>query len=1420
MDKLLLGLFLFVFNPLWSYGQIENMKVYNISSDEGLPSDIITFVYQDSEGFLWMASTEGLFRWDGYNYKTYHHSESNNYSISNNIVYRIFEDSEKRLWIATINGLNLYDRQLDRFSKVKIHETVENIPLNAIIEDADKNLWLGTSYGLCRYNYDDQEFEWWVSDANNTNSLSHDVIFGLAKDTQDNIWIGTFAGGVNKFSPATNTFTRYYHEEGNSATICSNKIRTIMVDHEDQVWVGSYDRGVSLLNNRGKLIQHYTVASNNTIDKDKNLVIAIYEDKNNNIWVASEKERLNYLDKKKDQLVAFAQPVYKNSQVGIRSISSFFEDTFGNFWFSSSEYGLFYTNSNKNSFRHYSTENSISTALNNNTITCFYETDEGIIWIGTDGGGITSYDKKLNLFKNHSTEDLTTGVIIDIKEDKNGNLWLASPNRGVIKFNPTKKEFTNYENDSKDPASLIYNHVKSVLVEDSIIWIGTFGEGLCVFDISANKFIHHKNNDIFPFDMSAPAWINHLFRDSQNRIWISTYNGVFMYDRAQLSHFSHSADMTSISGNSVHMVTEDQQGSVWVVSESGGLDRFEEDTKTFFRYNTNDDLPQSFKGVVVDDSGRVWLSSNEGLVVFDPKTNYAHTYDVSEGIQGNSFFAKSVLKSNTGQLYFGGFNGFNEFHPDSIYSKTFPGDFYLTDLYIYDHIQEPGIEGSVLEKPLQFTDTLVLTYSQAYFSIGFSGINLYSPLQIEYAYKLENFGQEWFSLKGERKVNFYNLTPGNYVFKVRYKGPEGEWIAVPKSLNIIILPPWWQTLWFKILVLSVGIGLVLLFFYLKLAAVKKQKDILKAAVKKRTRELREANMFLLERNEEIFTQNEKLESSNKEIKRQATKILDQQQLIVAQNSALEKTVEELRESNLTKDHFVSILAHDLKNPISAITGITEFLKDNFARMDKKDVYEYMEGIHKSSGAVYDLLLNLLTWSMAQSGKIDFKPSVFNIGELVKKNLFLLEQQSANKNIKLINQIEERFYVEADYNMVDAALRNVVSNSIKFTEYNGQVVIRARILDDKVEVIVTDNGKGMSEEQLEDLFQVDKNKIGKGTAGETGTGLGLVICKEFIHRNSGDIKIESTLGEGTTTYIALPQAVGEIPVEAKADRKIKEEKDYGFTLNFWEGYSVENSLKLKGKKILIVDDSQEQRMFLKMLLYESFELFEAENGEEGMKLALEKQPHVIISDVMMPEINGLEFCKMLRENDATAITPVILLTSQTDEEHQLLGYSAGADVYLKKPVKKELLLQVLLNLIKNQEKIIEKMVEMPNFLPEASSMTKQDEEFINSLIAFVEKEISNPEIDSWAIAEAVGVSRTILYEKVKAITDKTLNDFIKTIRLKRSLRFLSEGKLSNSQIAFEVGFSSHSYFAKCFTKQFGVSPSKYIAERQKAAAVQK
>jgi CheY-like chemotaxis protein/AraC-like DNA-binding protein len=491
------------------------------------------------------------------------------------------------------------------------------------------------------------------------------------------------------------------------------------------------------------------------------------------------------------------------------------------------------------------------------------------------------------------------------------------------------------------------------------------------------------------------------------------------------------------------------------------------------------------------------------------------------------------------------------------------------------------------------------------------------------------------------------------------------------------------------------------------------------------------------------------------------------------------------------------------------------MKNNFLKLEKKDALEYLNSIHKSSNAVYDLLINLLNWSRTQSKNIEYTPVDFNIRELLQKNVTLLEQQFNNKHISLSMTSDAAHNAFADYNMIDTVIRNIISNSIKFTEYNGSITISSTETEENVEIKVSDTGVGMTRDQLQKLFSLDKNNISVGTAGEKGTGLGLVISQEFININRGQIKVESQPGKGTDFYVILPKSVANVKAQLKVQRpSARHEK---LSPDFWENFPVDKLIKVKGKKILIVDDNAELRTYLRLLLSGTFEIFEASNGQEGLQLALEVQPTAIVSDLIMPVMNGLEFCREIKNSTSTSHIPVILLTSQWEEKSQLSGYEAGADIYLTKPVKKELFIQVILNFIQNQEKLRQKIQEtlLSNnaFQEEEIPLNKLDEEFLKRLVEFIESNIADPNIDSRSICEEIGMSRTVLYAKIKSLTGQSVHEFIKSIRLKRSIKLLLDGTLNISQIALEVGFNSHSYFDKCFVKQYGVGPKEYLARRR-------
>jgi len=1399
----------------YAYGQGSNYNIYNLTSDNGLPTNDFQFVYQDSYGFLWLASYDGLFRWDGYAFKKYYHDENDPHSLNHNIVYAVFEDTARRLWVGTIEGLNLYDRTSDGFIPCRIDQDGQKIPVNAILEDSKHRLWLGTSFGLCQYDHQRQASEWFA------NRGGDDVLFSLAADSAGNIWCGTFNGGVRKFSPVTKSFTTFRHTKNDPATISSDKIKSILIDRKNRIWVGTSDKGITVLNTDGKVLAQYT-----QFDRDKSgiqsTVNCIYEDRKGTIWIGLGRESLYYLPRDGNTPQPLTSTLNDNNQNQFRSISAICEDTFGNIWFATNGNGLFYTNINKNVFENYLRRPGAVNGLASNIITCFYEDNNGRLWIGTDGGGLLRFDPRKRSFElfTSASHNLSSNAITDIKSDAQGKLWIATWHGGIMRFDPETYAVKTFFNDPADGNSLIHNDAKTLLVDDTLVWIGTHGEGLAVYDMKRRTFIHHRNNVTFPFHLNSPAWINHLFMDSRGRLWISTYSGLFLREGDTLHHFEHSSDSLSISSNSVNMVAEDRSGKIWIASESGGLDRFDEGRQKFIRLGKKFNLSETLKGIVSDDKNTLWLMSNEGIISFNEDLRRAKRYDASEGLQGNTFFHKAAVRARDGKLYFGGPRGFNAFHPDSIGSLPIPSRFYFTDLYIYNQKQHPNDSVSPLRKVLPLTDELTLTHEQSFFSIEFAALNFYAPSKTRYAYKLDGLHDQWIDIQDERKVSFTNLDPGKYTLRVRYTDMSGEWTAAGDELNIIMLPPWWKTLWFRLFAALVAVAGVVGIFYLRVNAIKRRNKFLKEEVQRRTHELSEANEFLMERNEEINLQKERLEEFNEEILRQSDKILGQQMHISAQNQKLEHHVDELQKLNNTKDHFFSILAHDLKNPISALTGISDFVRDNFSRLEKKEAQEYINSIYKSAYAVYDLLTNLLNWSQTQSGSIEYSPSTLDIKELIQKNAALLHQQFANKHIALTTSVHAEHFAFADYNMIDTVVRNLLSNSIKFTEYNGTVNVSTHEKDDDIILSISDNGVGMSKLQLQGLFKLDKTSISVGTAGERGTGLGLVVCQEFIESNKGRIQVESEPGRGTTFHITLPKSVASIKSRSGMSRKGKSTD--GLTLNFWEALPMEKLTKIKGKKILIVDDNKELRSYLKLLLAETFEIFEAEDGTAGLKVALQAQPTAIISDIIMPHMNGIEFCREIKMATATSHIPVILLTSLAEEKSQLSGYEAGADAYLHKPVNKEILIQVILNLIQSQENVRDRMRESilgnNTIHPEDFVLNKRDEEFLNRLIDYINRNISNTTLDARSISEAFGISRTVLYTKIKTLTGQSVHEFIKSIRLKQSLKMLLEGRLTISQIALEVGFNSHSYFDKCFIKQYGLGPKEYVNKRKNSKVV--
>lgn len=1390
--------------------QKTGYNFYDYSAKIGLQANNFQDACQDSYGFLWLASPDGLFRWDGYTLRKYTHLDESSYSISDNIVYTIYEDSKRRLWIGTINSLNLYNREADNFSHCRLSSGNERIPVNGITEDRNQKLWLATSRGLCRYDAETKQAHW-VLELNN----EAPVLFCISVDNQNNIWAGSFNKGVLKYNQQTNRFLWINPETGGKSTLKVRRVNTILNTQDNKVWVGNEVSGLTILNNDGRLLQRYKNFSENP-GATYNSVTALYEDGNGTVWVGIRGQLTYYKNKNSPQLEPVDYGAQNNSNGRLMSIAAITEDNFGNTWFASSSSGLYYSNIYKNVFFNYLQNLNDVPQLKSNIITCFYENPVNKnIWIGTDGNGLLQFNPSKNKITIAAIPGLKDLSVNDIKADDKNNLWIATWGNGVKEVDAVTGKVKTYINNSQDNNSLVYDNVKTVLPDGNIIWIGTYGEGLAAYDKTSDRFISYKNNKTFPFNMHDPSWINHLFKDSKDRLWISTYSGVYMYDGKRLQRFAHSADPNSIAGNSVNMITEDTFHHIWIAGDAG-LDRFDEAKNIFIHYNENYGLPRDVKSIAMGNDNLMWIGTNDDIIAFDILNYSVTAYNENDGLFGKAFYQNAVLKSNNGNMYFGSYKGFNVFNPKSIVLVKIPNYFHFTDLYVYNRLQQPQQPHSPLHKILDFTDTITLTQQQSFFSVGFALVNLYAPDKTQYAYKLEGLQKEWIDTKGDKRVSFTNLQYGDYLLKVRYTGSNGEWKVASRQLHITILPYWWQTLWFRIVAVLLIAAIITCIFYMRVASIKKRNRILKQEVLKRTNELSQVNISLVKQNDEIRNQKEKLEISYEEIKQQSEKIVEQQQQITAQNKQLGDAVEALEKSNTTKDHFFSILAHDLKNPVAALADITGFINQNIARMDRPKLQEYISNMHDSSSAVYELLINLLNWSRTQSKQIEYKPENLGLLKMVEQNVRLLETQFHNKHITLNIQVDKTHRMLADYNMIDTVIRNILSNSIKFTDYNGNVHITSSCENGNTILTIADNGIGMKKEQLKKLFSIDKKNIARGTAGEKGTGLGLVISKEFLEANNGKIKVESVYGRGSAFIIEL-LAVENLP-QTSTEANTEQVDNKNAVVDFWQTIPIEKLLKIKGRKILIADDNKEVRDYLKLILENNFELLEAENGKQAFKIAMEILPDIIISDVLMPEMNGRNLCRKVKDNASTNHIPVVLLTSQSEESVQAAGYEAGADIYLTKPVKKEILIQACINLLQSKESLHEKLVKeiLSGTPPKKISLNidKTGEVFLNRLANIIEANISNQELDSKLICKEIGISRTLLYSKVKTLSGQTLHEFIKTIRLKKSLQILLDGNMNINQVAYEVGFNSSSYYHRCFIKEYGVSPKDYINKKKK------
>jgi len=853
------ALLFFLVNILNS--QTNNLKFEKLTIEDGLSQNSSFCIIQDYQGLMWFGTEDGLNRYDGYNFKIFKTEPNDSNSIASNYVISIFEDSNGNLWAGTDGGgLNLYNRDKENFVRFlnnpKNQNSLSQNRVNSICEDASGNIWLATNGGgLDKYNPATKQFTHYKHDPKNPNSFSSNMLFSIVWDKSGFLWIGT-DNGLNKFNLTDESFTRYLSDPKDHSSLNNNHILYLSLDRNGILWIGTFGGGLNkLVLSKGldskPVFISYKNDLNNPYSISGNVVTTIYEDKKGILWIGTDGDGLNRLDKNKYKSKVFFShhknnPIDPNSIVNNR-IFSIFQDRSGVLWIGTKGGGISKFDSEKKNFVIVRNQPNVKNTLSHNAVRVLTEDKSGKLWIGTDGAGLDCYNPKTGIYKNYrnnplNSNSLSYDFVRSIFQDRKGFLWIGTDGGGINKFNIKTGKFTRYEYDPENPNSLGHNTIRPIF-EDSkgSLWIGTYGAGLDLFNQKTNNFVHFSNDTDNPKSISH-NYIYCIREDRNGVLWIGTDGGgLNRYNRETKSfdRFQNDPDdPNSISQDNIYSIYEDESGILWLGTRGGGLNKFDPKTGTAIHYTEKDGMPNAtVYGILGDDNGNIWVSTNKGISRFDPKEEKFKNYDINDGIQSNEFNGGSYCRSHTGELFFGGINGFNRFFPEDIKENNFIPPIALTSFKVYE-------EELKLEKSISVIKEIELSYKQNFISFEFASMDYNNPEKNQYAYKLEEFDKEWTYCGNRHYANYTNVSGGDYVFRVKGTNSDGIWNEEGTSVKITIIPPFWNTWWFRILLSLIVVFLIYMFYKIRINRIEKQRENLQLQVKERTSELTSTNKNL------------------------------------------------------------------------------------------------------------------------------------------------------------------------------------------------------------------------------------------------------------------------------------------------------------------------------------------------------------------------------------------------------------------------------------------------------------------------------------------------------------------------------------------------------------------------------------------------
>jgi len=1086
-------LFCGIFSCGISTAQEGSINFDHYSLNEGLSNGYVNNIFQDSWGFVWVGTENGLNRFDGLKFKTYYYDQKDSASLSGPDANYITEDTSGRIWVMTNRNFCWYNRNTDSFVRKQLKvrgQVIKKLSINACLIDRNGFLWIGSANGIFRikiYNNPDLdnaivEAEEYRLEEEDVEEVYRNVYPSFVEDNDGKLWIVSYSNKLFYFNSILNKIVSYRIENPYVSEF-SNQWKGCFVDRNGDMYIAINNVGLLVWERQRNLFSLYK--PNGTDSGPRGTILsAVAEDNNGLIWISDRNSEGISIFNKVTRKFTYCQSEKMNPySLDINKINCLYRDRTGSMWVGSIM-GINKYTPGKLKFNRYFSYPDRTDKLSSNNILCFAESRSGDLWIGTDGAGLNRFNRKTGRFTQyrHDPSDnrsLSSDAIISITEDHEGTLWMGTYDGGLARMKDGV--FSRFLPDPDNRYSISNRNIWYAL-EDSKgnLWVATLTSGLDLFDRKTGRFHHYINNPADSTSICDNSLIE-LYEDSRHQLYITSNNGISVIDlnaydfsdqapALKFKNLLHNENRNSISNNVANCIKEDNHGNMWFGTKGSGLDKLDIKTGIFTNYSLKDGIPgNSIYSILLDNDENLWLGTSKGLAKFNPETKDVEIFSMDDGILNTSLKSKA-LKTKDGEMYFGGPDGFNSFFPEQVkfkQNKNKPAVI-ITGFDIFNKpvpVNRQFDKRIILTEDICVTREVTLTYNENYFSFDFIALDFTSPKSNKYAYMMKNFDHEWINCGTKHEANFTNLNPGEYTFMVKGSNNEGTWNDNYTSLKIIILPPWWKTWWFRLIVILFIIVSVAATFFLRIRKLKKQKMLLEQTVAAKTAEL----------------------------------------------SLL----------NASKDKFFSIIAHDLKNPFSSIIGFSSIMQETPGLEDISEYRIISAKIHSSAVQTYRLLENLLEWANSQSKKLKFIPVPMNLNELVNDEFELMNEIATAKNIDLSFNIEDSLTIIADRNMMKTILRNLITNAIKFTHRNGKVVVEARHIDGNIEISVKDSGIGMSEETMSKLFLLDADLSAKGTENEKGTGLGLFLCKEFVEKHGGRIWAASEEDKGSVFYFNVP-----------------------------------------------------------------------------------------------------------------------------------------------------------------------------------------------------------------------------------------------------------------------------------------------------------